>query len=274
MILLTAQTLGCSGGEVPEAVPSGSGDAGQGTGSEGGQGSETTVYVSSAEELKSLGTVAAGTVVVWRNGLYSDQVAELKSAGTAENPVILRAEKPGAVCFTGASRISVSGTYAEVNGFWWRNPEPVSGKAVVTLAKGSSHCTVRDCAVTGDSTKEDAATDTKWVSLYGTDHRVEGCTFRDKRNIGTLLVVWLETGVTPGHTIAGNYFERPVTLCDDNGKALNGQETIRIGTSDYSMQEAAGTVEDNYFYHCHGEQAEIVSNQPCGNGYRRNRFVE
>ena len=75
-----------------------SGDAGQGTGSEGGQGSETTVYVSSAEELKTLGTVAAGTVVVWRNGLYSDQVAELKSAGTAENPVILRAEKPGAVC--------------------------------------------------------------------------------------------------------------------------------------------------------------------------------
>ncbi len=60
-----------------------------------------------------------------------------KSAGTAENPVVLRAEKPGAVCFTGTSRISVSGTYAEVNGFWWRNPEPVSGKAVVTLAKGS-----------------------------------------------------------------------------------------------------------------------------------------
>lgn len=274
MILLAAQTLGCSGGEVPEALPSGSGDAGQGTGSEGGQGSETTVYVSSAEELKALGTVAAGTVIVWRNGLYGDQVAELKSAGTAENPVILRAEKPGAVCFTGASRISVSGTYAEVNGFWWRNPEPVSGKAVVTLAKGSSHCTVRDCAVTGDSTKEDAATDTKWVSLYGTDHRVEGCTFRDKRNIGTLLVVWLETGVTPGHTIAGNYFERPVTLCDDNGKAINGQETIRIGTSDYSMQEAACTVEDNYFYHCHGEQAEIVSNKSCGNVYRRNLFVE
>ena len=193
--------------------------------------------------LKALGTVAAGTVVVWRNGLYGDQVAELKSAGTAENPVVLRAEKPGAVCFTGTSRISVSGTYAEVNGFWWRNPEPVSGKAVVTLAKGSSHCTVRDCAVTGDSTKEDAETDTKWVSLYGTDHRVEGCTFRDKRNIGTLLVVWLETGVTPRHTIAGNRFERPVTLYDDNNKAINGQETIRIGTSDYSMQEAACTVE-------------------------------
>ena len=275
ILLLAVQTLGCSGGEASgwEAAP-GSGDSGQDSGAEEGQDPETVVYVSSAEELKALGTVAAGTVVVWRNGLYNDQVAELKSAGTAENPVILRAEKPGAVCFTGASRISVSGTCAEVNGFWWRNPEPVKGKAVITLAKGSSHCTVRDCAVTGDSTKENAATDTKWVSLYGTDHRVEGCTFRDKRNIGTLLVVWLETGVTPRHTIAGNRFERPVTLCDDNGKAINGQETIRIGTSDYSMQEAACTVEDNYFYHCHGEQAEIVSNKSCGNVYRRNLFVE
>ncbi len=44
---------------------------------------------------------------------------------------------------------------------------------------------------------------------------------------------WLETGVTPRHTIAGNRFERPVTLYDDNNKAINGQETIRIGTSDY-----------------------------------------
>lgn len=280
-MLLAIQTLACSGGEASAVEPSeGSGNTSQGSGSDQGQDSdptpdpETTLYVSSADELKALGTLKPGTVVVWRNGLYSDQIAELKSAGTAEQPVILRAEKAGAVCFTGTSRISVSGTCAEVEGFWWRNPEPVSGKSVVTLAKGSSHCTVRDCAITGDNTQEDAETDTKWVSLYGTDHRVEGCTFRDKRNIGTLMVVWLEEGVTPRHAIVANHFERPVTLRDDNGKAINGQETIRIGTSTYSMQEAACTVEDNYFYHCHGEQAEIVSNKSCGNTYRRNLFVE
>ena len=280
-MLLAIQTLACSGGEASAVEPSaGSGNTSQGSGSDQEQDSdptpdpETTFYVSSADELKALGTLKPGTVVVWRNGLYSDQIAELKSAGTAEQPVILRAEKAGAVCFTGTSRISVSGTCAEVEGFWWRNPEPVSGKSVVTLAKGSSHCTVRDCAITGDNTREDAETDTKWVSLYGTDHRVEGCTFRDKRNIGTLMVVWLEEGITPRHAIVANHFERPVTLRDDNGKAINGQETIRIGTSTYSMQEAACTVEDNYFYHCHGEQAEIVSNKSCGNTYRRNLFVE
>lgn len=268
-ILLAVQTLGCSGSEpdqpgpvtppepVTPEVPA-----------------EEVVYVASAAELKALGTLAAGSVVVWRDGVYADQIAEAKCAGTADKPVVLRAETPGGVCFTGTSRLTVSGSHAEAAGFWWRNPQPVSGKAVVTLAKGSTGCTLRDCAITGDNTQQDAATDTKWVSLYGTKNRVEGCTFRDKRNIGTLLVVWLETGVTPAHTIAGNRFERPVTLYGSNGKAANGQETIRIGTSDYSMQDASCTVEDNYFYHCHGEQAEIVSNKSCRNLYRRNLFVE
>ena len=268
LMLLAAQTLGCSGGET---TPGPSGPEVPGT---SGKPSGEPVYVASAAELKALGNLAAGSVVIWRNGTYADQTVELKSAGTAENPVVLRAETPGKVLFTGTSRLSVSGTHAEVNGFWWRDPEPVKGKAVVTLAKGAEKCALVDCAVTGDGTREDVSTDTKWVSLYGSGHRVEGCTFRDKRNIGTLLVVWLETGITPGHTVKGNRFERPVTLYDGKGKAINGQETIRIGTSDFSMQDASCTVEDNYFYHCHGEQAEIVSNKSCRNLYRRNLFVE
>ena len=269
MVLLVLPTLGCSGRdfEIPDPVIP--------------PGPETPevpadepVYIASAVELKALGSVAAGTVVIWRDGTYADQVAELKSGGTAEKPVVLRSETPGGVRFTGASYLSVSGNHAQVSGFWWQNPKPVKGKAVVTLARGTEECTLRDCAITGDDTKEDASTDTKWVSLFGRHNRVEGCTFRDKRNIGTLLVIWLETGVVPEHTVAGNRFERPVTLYDEEGKAINGQETIRIGTSDFSMQDASCIVEDNYFYHCHGEQAEIVSNKSCRNLYRRNLFVE
>ncbi|MDE6507636.1 MAG: polysaccharide lyase 6 family protein [Alistipes sp.] len=231
-------------------------------------------YVSSAAELKALGTLTAGDVVVWRDGVYDAQTVTLNGAGTADNPVVLRAETPGGVRFTGTSRLSIGGQYVEASGFWWENPEPVKGKSVVTFAKGSSDCVLADCAITGDATAEDATTDTKWVSLYGTHNTVRDCTFRDKRNIGCLLVVWLETGIVPEHTVAGNRFERPVTLYDAAGKAINGQETIRIGTSDYSMQTAACTVEGNYFYHCHGEQAEIISNKSCGNFYHGNLFVE
>lgn len=289
--LLLTLVFGCSGRDwtVPEPVlpvqPEIPGEPGESETPEtpgesedpetpGEPGESSVRYVSSAAELAALGTLAAGDVVVWRDGVYDGETVRLKGSGRADAPVILRAETPGGVRFTGTSRLSIEGAYAEAEGFWWQDPEPVQGKAVVTFAKGSTGCVLRDCAVTGDSTAEDAATDTKWVSLYGTRNTVSGCTFRDKRNIGCLLVVWLEAGIVPEHTVANNRFERPVTLRDANGKAINGQETIRIGTSDYSMQTAACTVEGNWFYHCHGEQAEIISNKSCGNFYRGNLFVE
>ncbi len=266
--LLLVPVIGCSGSdftipEVPEKPVS-----------PGTPPDPTVKYVASAAELKALGTLEAGEVVVWRNGTYDGETVVLKGAGTAENPVVLRAETPGGVCFTGTSRLTIEGACVEANGFRWRDPEPVKGKSVVTFAKGSTGCMLDDCAITGDATAEDAATDTKWVSLYGTENTVCNCTFRDKRNIGCLLVVWLETDIVPRHTIACNRFERPATLRDAGGKAINGQETIRIGTSDFSMQTAACIVEGNYFYHCHGEQAEIISNKSCGNLYRGNLFVE
>ena len=230
--------------------------------------------VSLDEVARVLATAGPGDRIIMKNGVYCDLELKWSGRGAENRPVRIEAETPGGVRFTGTSRLSVAGSHVEVSGFRWLDPEPVKGKSVVTFAKGSSDCVLADCAITGDATPEDAATDTKWVSLYGTRNTVSGCTFRDKRNIGCLLVVWLEPDIVPEHTVANNRFERPVTLRDAGGKAINGQETIRIGTSDFSMQTAACTVEGNYFYHCHGEQAEIISNKSCGNLYRGNLFVE
>jgi len=87
-------------------------------------------------------------------------------------------------------------------------------------------------------------------------------------------VVWMEDGVVPEHRIADNYFYRPYTNYDDKGKARNGQESIRIGTSDFSMSKAACTVSGNHFYRCHGERAEVISNKSCFNVYTGNLFEE
>ncbi len=232
------------------------------------------VRVSSAAEVAALGKVAAGTEIVWSKGVYADAVVSLECAGTAENPVVFRAEEPGGVRFTGASRLVVKGSEAVVSGFWWQDPTAVKGKAILTLDRGSEGCTVEQCAITGDKTAYAGEIDAKWVSLYGRNHSIAECTFRDKRNMGTLLVVWLEAGIVPRHRIIANRFERPVTLFDADGKPRNGQETIRIGDSQTSMQDAECTVEGNYFYHCHGEQAEIISSKSCANLYRRNLFEE
>ena len=232
----------------------------------------TEYTVSSPEELKSL-KLRPGDTIVWKNGTYDAVVIKFKANGTEKAPVTFRAETPGKVVFTGASSMSLSGSHIVAEGFSWTELDTSSKSSVMTLAKGSTHCTFTDCSIDGTGSKV-SSTDSKWVSMYGTYNEVSHCNFLNKRNIGCLLVVWMEDGIVPHHVIRDNYFTRPYTHYDENGSAINGQETIRIGTSGYSMSEAGCTVSGNHFYQCHGERAEIVSNKSCGNLYAGNLFEE
>lgn len=232
----------------------------------------SVVWVSTAEELAALGTLKDGTEVVWRDGSYVDQQLTLRGEGSAERPILFRAETPGQVHFRGNSRIVIRGAHLVVSGFWWQDPTPEQSKSVVTFHRESHHATLTQCAITGTGLTADAKTDTKWISLRGTANRVERCSFLNKRNKGALLVVWFDEGLTPRHQILNNHFERPLTLFNEQGKPMNGQETIRIGDSNSSMRDGEVVVEGNRFYECHGEQAEIISNKSCANTYRGNLF--
>lgn len=232
-------------------------------------------YVSSLAELSALskGALGAGDTLVWRNGTYADVDIELKWGGEPEKRFVFMAEEGGKVIFTGSSRVTAKGSHTEVSGFWFRDPVTAKNKAILTLATGTTGSVLSGCAITGQNTPLDKEVDYKWVSLYGTGHTVERCSFADKRNIGTLLVVWFNTTEIPAHTIRNNYFSRPAQLLNDEGKIINGQETIRIGTSDFSLQDSGCTVEGNYFYRCDGE-TETISNKSCANTYRGNLFEE
>lgn len=139
-----------------------------------------------------------------------------------------------------------------------------------SVSSGSSDSSPDSASGTAVITADSPAD--KWVSLKGRNNTVTGCSFINKKNMGTLLVVWLEDGIVPQHRITGNLFTRHYTIYGDDGKALNGQETIRIGDSKTSMSDACCVVSDNYFKNCHGERAEIISNKSCGNVYEHNYF--
>jgi poly(beta-D-mannuronate) lyase len=97
---------------------------------------------------------------------------------------------------------------------------------------------------------------------------VDHCRLSGHNHLGVTLVVELDgTDNTGRHLIDHNYFgNRP----EGDG---NGFETIRVGTSKYSMQNARVTVEYNLFEKCDGE-IEMVSNKSCENIYRFNTFRE
>ena len=102
--------------------------------------------------------------------------------------------------------------------------------------------------------------------MRGRHHRVDHCQFSGQRHSGVTVVVWVDEE-PDFHLLDHNLFsDRP------RGNE-NGFETIRIGTSDVSLEDSRTTVESNYFEKCNGE-IEAISNKSCGNIYRFNTFVE
>ncbi|MBE5034433.1 polysaccharide lyase 6 family protein [Gallalistipes aquisgranensis] len=271
LILLRKAVLLLAATAVAACSENGTTDTGDGGGNDGG--TAVPHVVSSTDELSALGALKSGDVVIWKDGTYDAQQIVLTGQGTAGDPIVFRAETPGGVCFTGASSLAVDGSGICVSGFRWQDPEP-AGEHLICFRSGSLSCRLEDCAVDGSGTLPDAENGTKWVSLYGSGHTVTHCDFENKRNMGALMVVWLEEGVTAGHTISYNRFTRPETIYDETDEPANEQETIRIGDSAHSMQEAHCIVEHNYFYRCNGEAQEIVSNKSCRNTYRGNGFFE
>jgi len=185
------------------------------------------------------------------------------------------AETQGEVIFNGSSRVAISGRYIDVNGIYFKDGT-LSGSAVVDFRTSSSNvaenCRLTNCAIVNYNPALNTV-DSKWVSLYGKNNRVDNCTFENKTNSGTLLVVWLTSGIVPEHIIENNYFGYRNANLDSNGNELNGQEIIRIGDSSTSMQYANCIVRNNFFDKCNGE-IEIISNKSCGNIYSNNVFFE
>lgn len=232
-----------------------------------GQGAARTVNVSSAAAVNK--TWSAGDTIVFAGGSYTNQALSLQGTGTAAQPIVLRAAAAGAVSLGGSSTLTIKGTYIEVQGF--RFSGTYTGKShVVQFESSATNCRLTDCTIESYN-PTDATKDNKWVSIKGKQNRVDHCSFAGKANMGTLLVVWLEQNIVPKHRIDHNYFGYRHPNTDEEGKALNGQEIIRIGDSSTSMQEAACVIENNEFENCDGE-IETISNKSCGNIYRNNTF--
>lgn len=228
------------------------------------------VSVSSAAGI-SASTWQPGDTLVMSGTQWNNQVITLHGNGTPSQPIVLMSALPGAVTLTGKSTLTLDGSYLVADGLLFTGAF-TGTSAIITFAKQSHHCRLTRTEIR-DYNLSDPTKDTKWVSLYGQDHRVDYCSFSGKSNSGTLLVVWLTSGRQARHRIDHCQFGYRNPNLDSNGSELNGQEIIRIGDSSTSMTDAQCVVDSNYFEHCNGE-IEIISNKSCGNTYRANTFFE
>ena len=226
---------------------------------------------STPQELSdAIASSGPGDTVVMANGTWTDVVIEFFNEGVEGDTITLRAETPGQVILTGSSRLEIGGSYLKVDGLWFDQGSLRSGHIIEfrrSSSRLSSHSRLTNCTIT-DYNPPSYLTEYKWVSIYGSHNRVDHCHFAGKTHDGATVVVWLRDPPNDDpvwHRIDQNYFGHRPEL------PKNGGESLRIGTSSRSMQDANVIVEHNLFEECDGE-IEIISNKSGNNVFRHNTF--
>lgn len=212
-----------------------------------------------------------GDKITMANGVWKDAELVFKGKGTAEQPIILTVEKKGAVTLEGQSNIRIAGEYLHVEGLVFKNGYTPTGE-VISLRRNKedlcNHCRVTECVVDNYNNPERFESD-YWVGIYGKNNRFDHNYLTGKRNQGVTLAVRMNTEASRenNNRVDHNYFgHRPIL-------GSNGGETLRVGTSHYSLSNSNTIVESNYFDRCNGEH-EIISNKACQSIYRNNTFYE
>ena len=227
--------------------------------------------VRSVADLEAaVASAGPGDTIVIADGVYEDFEILFTGEGTPGSPITLAAETKGEVILTGASNLRLAGEHLVVEGLVFRDGHTPTA-SVIEFRRNSDHLAnnsvVREVVIDGFTNPERYETDT-WVRIYGRNNRFENNHLAGKTNQGVTLAVRLNTEESRenGHVIANNYFgPRPIL-------GSNGGETLRIGTSHYSLSDSDTVVENNVFDRTNGE-LEVISVKSGGNVVRGNTFL-
>ena len=215
--------------------------------------------------------LVAGDKVVLKNGTWLDFEILLQGQGTKNAPITLTAETHGKVILSGQSNLRLAGQYLEVSGLVFKEGYTPSS-AVIEFRRNKKelayHSRVTNVVIDNYNNPDKRESD-YWVALYGKHNRFDHSHLIGKRNKGVTVAVRLnsEQSQQNYHQIDHNFFGYRPTF------GSNGGETLRIGTSHYSLSDSFTVVEKNYFERTNGE-VEIISVKSGKNQIRNNVFFE
>lgn len=219
---------------------------------------------------KIANTLQAGDTVILQNGVWHDFEIVLSGQGSKQLPIRLKPQTKGKVILSGQSNLRLAGQYLHASGLVFKNGyTPTS--AVIEFRNGKElafNSRVSEMVIDNYNNPDKRESD-YWVALYGQHNRFDHNHLEGKRNKGVTVAVRLnsEQSQQNYHQIDHNYFGyRPVF-------GSNGGETLRIGTSHYSLSDSHTLVENNYFEQTNGE-VEIISIKSGKNHIRNNIFYE
>jgi len=219
----------------------------------------------------AVGKLKPGDTVVLQNGVWSDFEIVFQGQGTSDKPITLTAQTKGGVILSGQSNLSIAGEHILVSGLVFTGGYTPTDSVIsfrTSKTELANHSRVTETVIDNFSNPERFEVD-YWIAMYGKHNRFDHNHIEGKRNKGVTMAVRLDSEDSQEnyHRIDHNYFGLRAVL------GSNGGETLRIGTSHYSLSNSFTLIENNYFDHCDGE-VEIISVKSGGNQVRGNLFYE
>ena len=212
-----------------------------------------------------------GDVIVLANGVWRDFEILFIGDGEPGKPITLTAQTKGQVMLSGQSNLRLAGEHLVVSGLVFKDGYSPTNTVISfrrTKGEPANYSRVTETVIDRFNKPERHEIDF-WVLMFGRHNRFDHNHLEGKGNLGVTMAVRLdgEENQRNHHRIDHNYFgPRPIL-------GSNGGETLRIGTSHYSLADSLTVVENNVFDRCDGE-LEIISNKSGGNTYRGNLFLE
>jgi poly(beta-D-mannuronate) lyase len=239
--------------------------------STGGHALASTIRVRTAEDLaESLRKLEPGDAIVLADGTYeSSGTLKLTTAGTQQEPIVIRAAHPGKAVVAGRFGLRIEkSAHVVVEGLAFTH----SNHSRAVEVKHSSHVTIRDCTF---RLNEDVDQSTHWVYLTGTSSHVtiRGCLFEEKHKRGCFVTLdGTEQDQQPPHQVVQHCRIENCTFRNVGPRVSNGMEAVRLGDSSLSMSEAHCVLSGCTFENCDGDP-EVVSVKCCrvhieGNTFR------
>ena len=232
--------------------------------------------VSNAMELENaIANAVPGTTIELTEGIWNDTFINISNNGTANQPIKIGAQNPGAVWMTGNSRVKISGSYLTLSGLVFKNPENLVNNGVtiepIFELNKCDHCKVINNKIDHYNGSETQKTmKFKWVYIIdGKHNEIAYNSFVGKYGIGSIINDNRILSEADYLKIHHNYFadRTPINGINDD----NDQDAIRIGVSSTSLSDSFSEVYENYFYNYFGE-IEVISNKSGHNKYYHNTF--
>lgn len=220
---------------------------------------------------KAMENAQPGQTIVLANGVWEDFEMLVQGKGTKESPIGVSAQTEGEVILSGLSNLSLYGEHLVVSGLVFKDGYSPTGSVISFRKSGdklANHSRVTRTVIDNFSNPDKFSSD-NWVAMYGRYNRFDHNHLEGKSNAGVTMAVRLNSVASQEnyHQIDHNYFgPRPIL-------GSNGGETLRVGTSKYSLSNSFTVVENNYFDRANGE-VEIISNKSGSNTFRNNTFFE